>query len=109
MNELLKILKNPNDKLIAIDLDGVLCIGESWKEEELKPNMKMIKFVQELYFKGAHIIIWTARQPKYYSSTLAWLIKNEIPFHGIAQFVKCGADVYIDDKSLNLIDLECVD
>jgi uncharacterized HAD superfamily protein len=96
-----KILKNPNDKLIAIDLDGVLCEGEFWGDGEPVPIPEMITSVREWYVKGAHIIIYTARQPKYYAVTLAWLIKHEVPFHGIAMFVKPGADIYIDDKCIN--------
>ncbi len=34
------LLKNPNDKLIAVDMDGVLCHGEPWKvaDADLPPN-----------------------------------------------------------------------
>ena len=104
-NQAQKILEDPNDKLIAVDLDGVLCKGEFWGEGEPEPILAMIEKVWEWYKKGAHIIIYTARQPKYYSVTLAWLIKNEVPFHGIAMFVKVGSDCYIDDKAINSKDL----
>ena len=101
MEKLKKLLENPNGKLIAIDLDGVLCHGEFWGEEEPIPNQEMINTVIGWYRRGAHIIIYTARQPKYYPQTHGWLIKYGVPFHGIAMFMKPGADVYIDDKGLN--------
>jgi len=102
---LLEILKNPNDKLIAIDLDGVICHGEFWGEGEPEPIKGMIDKIWEWYKKGGHIIIYTARQPRYYAQTQAWLVKHEVPFHGIVMQVKIGADVYIDDKALNIDDI----
>jgi uncharacterized HAD superfamily protein len=100
--ELKSILKSPNDKLIAIDVDGVLASGEWWgddSEPKVIPEMK--EFIWKLYKKGAHLIIYTARQPRYYPQTHAWLIKNEIPFHGICMCMKPGADIYLDDKSFH--------
>lgn len=99
--ELLETLKDPNDKLIAVDMDGTLCTGEFWKdEEEPQPIPETVELVKKLYLKGAHIVIYTARRPELYPLTMAWLIKNGIPFHGIAMTYKCGADLYIDDKVL---------
>ena len=53
------VLEKPNDKLIAIDMDGVLCLGEWWGPEDTDPmaNQLMIDFIWKLYKKGAHIII----------------------------------------------------
>lgn len=103
--DLKSILENPDDKVIAIDLDGVLCEGEFWGEGEPKPIKETIDKVWRWYRKGAHIIIYTARQPRYYPQTHAWLIKYEVPFHGIVMMMKPGADIYIDDKALNIEDL----
>jgi len=104
--ELLDILKNPNDKLIAVDLDGTLSEGSCWNiTDDPEPIPKMIDFINSLYIKGAHIVIYTARQPNMYQMTLAWLIKHNVYFHGINMRVKIGADLYIDDKSLNIDDL----
>lgn len=100
------ILKNPANKLLAIDMDGVLCTGEFWGEGEPAPIPAMLARVSEWYHKGAHIIIYTARQGKYYPQTHAWLLKHEVPFHGIAMLMKPGADIYIDDKALNSEDLD---
>jgi len=102
--ELYKIIKNPANKLIAVDLDGTLCEGKFW-ETEPTPIKEHIEAVNNLYKKGGHIIIYTSRFPKDYELTLNWLIKYGVLFHGISMRVKIGADVYIDDKALNAQDL----
>lgn len=104
-DKLLDILKNPANKLIAVDLDGTLCEGEFWGEGDPVPKQPMIDTITALYHKGAHIIIYTARQPKYYAETHAWLLKSRVPFHGIVMQMKPGADIYIDDKALNVEDV----
>lgn len=99
------ILKSPNDKLIAVDLDGTLCHGEFWGEGEPEPMRDRIDYINGLYKKGAHIIIYTAREPGHYTLTHAWLIKHGVMFHGITMRFKPGADCYIDDKCLNVEDI----
>jgi len=73
MTKLQDILKNPNDKLLAIDMDGTICEGEFWGEGEPKPKQDFIDKMWTWYKKGAHIVIYTARQPIYYPETYAWL------------------------------------
>lgn len=102
--DLLEILKNPNDKLICVDLDGTLCNGIYWGEEsEITPNQPMIDLVWKLYKNGAHIIISTARNVIHTAATYAWLDKHCIPYHGLMMNRKPGADLYLDDLAL------CVD
>lgn len=104
-DKLLKILDAPANKVFAIDLDGVLAEGEFWGEGEPKPIQKMIDQVWVWYKAGAHVIIYTARPPSWFAHTQAWLLKHDVPFHGIVMKVKPGADIYIDDKALNLDDI----
>jgi uncharacterized HAD superfamily protein len=104
-SKLLEVLAHPNDKVICVDLDGTLCEGEFWGTGECIPIQPMIDRVTDWYQKGAHIIIYTARQPKYFPLTQSWLMKHGVPFHGITMQMKPGADVYIDDKALNIEDL----
>ena len=100
--ELLEVLKQCNDKLIAVDMDGTLCDGEWWGDgEQPKQRPEIVALVTKLYRRGAHIIIYTARQPNYYALTHAWLIANLVPFHGICMTMKPGADIYIDDKAIH--------
>lgn len=104
--KLLDILKNPSGKLIAVDLDGTLCEGEFWGGEDPLPLSNAIDHIWQLYKRGAHIIIYTARQPMYYQLTHAWLVKYGVPFHGICMQMKPGADLYLDDKALHTEDAE---
>ena len=101
--KIIEIIKNPANKLIAVDLDGTLCEGKFW-EEEPKPKNEVINRVNDLYKKGGHIIIYTARFPKDYEITHEWLIKYGVLFHGVTMRIKIGADIYIDDKVLNVND-----
>lgn len=103
--KLLEILKNPNDKLICVDLDWTLCTGEFWWEWEPEPIQDRIDYINRLYEKWGHIIIYTARVPDYFTITFAWLIKNWVKFHWIAMQQKPGRDLYIDDKALNIEDV----
>lgn len=104
--ELFDILAECNDKLIAVDMDGTLCDGEWWGHgEQPQPRAEVIELVKKLYHGGAHIVIYTARQPNYYALTHAWLISNLVPFHGICMTMKPGADMYIDDKAVHPADI----
>lgn len=103
-----EILQNPANKLIAVDLDGTLCTGEFWGTGEPEPITHMIEFVESIYKRGAHIVIYTARQPKWYTQTHAWLLKHGVPFHGICMQMKPGADLYIDDKGVHIEEIKTV-
>ena len=105
--KLIDILKNPANKMIAVDLDGTLCEGKFWVEEPT-PIQHRIDFVNDLYRKGAHIVIYTARFPKDFEMTDAWLAKFGVLFHGIAMRTKIGADVYIDDKAINASEVDAL-
>lgn len=98
------ILKNPKGKLIAVDMDGTLCVGEYWgrpEDTEPVPNEKIAELVRRLYMEGGHIVLYTARQPRMYATTHAWLVKHHVPFHGICMTMKPGADLYIEDKAIH--------
>ena len=97
-HDIYDVLKNPNDKLIAVDLDGTLCEGEVWNDEYPTPIQPMIDKMKEWHMAGAHLVIYTARRPSMYAQTLGWLVAHEVPFHGICMAFKPGADCYIDDK-----------
>ncbi|RTL06188.1 hypothetical protein EKK58_06110 [Candidatus Dependentiae bacterium] len=101
-------LNNPKGKLICVDMDGTLCEGEYWHvggEADPLPNQEMIDIVNDLYIRGGHIIIWTARTPDAYAFTQNWAIKHGVKHHGISMQRKSGADLYIDDKCLNVDDV----
>jgi len=94
--------------LIAVDLDGTLCEGEFWGGQEPKPKYDVIKKIEELYKAGHHIIICTARHRNYYQETEAWLIKYKVWYHALSM-EKMGCDLLIDDKVLNVKDIEDIE
>lgn len=96
----MKFDENGKRKVFAFDLDGTLTKGgPPFWEGDPEPNFDMISKLRQIYQSGNIIIIWTARQWEYAPLTVAWLIKFNVPFHGI-QMAKGGADFYIDDKML---------
>jgi len=99
MNKLREVLENPNDKLIAFDLDDTLCKGRFW-EKDPEPIQEMIDLVWKLYTSGAHIIIFTARPIRHTAITYAWLDKYGVPYHGLMMCRKPGADLYVEDKAI---------
>lgn len=90
-------------KVIAVDIDGVVADGLFWKEE-CTPRLKEIEEINNLYKKGATIIYHTARHPKYYELTYAWLIKQGCYFHAL-RMGKMNADYYIDDRNRTIEEL----
>ena len=92
---------NPNRKVYNIDFDGTLTIGGYTNDPT--PNLDIIKTVKDKYFNGHIIIIWTARWWDFSNLLVSWLIKHNVPFHGV-MMGKGGADVYIDDKALSFED-----
>ena len=98
-------MKLKQNSLIAVDLDGTLSEGEFWGGAEPKPIQKNIDMVNTLYKRGHHIIIVTARHRDHYKVTESWLIKYGVYYHAISM-EKMGADLYIDDKCINIRDFK---
>ena len=94
------------DKLVCMDLDGTLCIGDCWTEEAClfaKPIQEAIDKNNEMYISGAHILIYTARPEWFRNETEYWLRKHKVRFHAIVMGNnKVGADYYVDDKMIKL-------
>lgn len=91
--------------VVAVDLDGTLCEGEFWGDGEPTPKQNMIDLIEKLYKAGHIIIIFTARNRSYFQLTEAWLIKHKVWYHSLCMN-KMGADLYIDDKCVNVKDVE---
>ena len=102
-------LKPFNSSIVAVDLDGTLCLGECFTEEDCmkaEPIWKMIEFVNnELYRKKlCFIIVYTARREDLRNATEFWLKKYGIKYHTLV----CGklwSQFYIDDRNLLIKDL----
>lgn len=96
-----------NLRVIAIDMDGVLCTGDCYTEEECLnavPNKKVIELVRRLHLKN-FIFIHTARRDNLIPATLQWLRKNNIPFQAISNNKSC-ADIYIEDRAIRPDEIE---
>jgi hypothetical protein len=88
-------------KVILVDLDNTLCIGEAWTAQDcisMLPNTKVINKVHKLY-QTNFIVIYTARRDKLIPATLQWLRQNNVLYHAISN-IKCSADIYVDDKCI---------
>jgi len=72
---------------------------------EVMPDEEMLEKINKLYKQGHKIIYHTARHPDYYGQTYAWLVENGAYFTDL-EMGKLTADVYIDDKALNVDDVD---
>ena len=96
-------------KVIAFDLDQTIAMysPKYWKTKYIvkvpvraKPNLTIVKLMNDLYDKGHTIVIYTSRWWGDYATIERWLSKHNVPYHDII----CGrfkADCYICDKSIN--------
>ena len=94
--------------IVAVDLDGTLCEGECFTEEDClktKPKIEMINKVNELNRKkDCFIIIYTSRKEFLRNATTFWLKWTEVRYQALVM-EKLWADVYIDDKNVLIKDL----
>ncbi len=91
-------------KVIAVDVDGVLCEGEAWTERdcmEATPIRHNIQKVNELYNHN-FIVIYSARRRHLLNATAVWLDDHNVRYHAICPHSKMAADAYIDDKNMEL-------
>ena len=100
----MKFDSNGKKTVYHIDVDGTLTNGELFWETEPTPNLAMVEAVKKLYGAGNIIIIHTARQWNCAPETVGWLIKYQVPFHGI-YMAKGGSGCYVDDKGMSISDL----
>lgn len=90
--------------IIAVDIDGTICspISKCYAKKEIKhckPYNHMIKTVNELYDRGNFIYLYTHRPSCCERQTKIWLKKYKVKYNNIV-FGKLGANLYIDNKSL---------
>jgi len=110
------------DKVIAFDLDDVICYrdneqGNVNKYFSCKPYYDMIDLVNQCYDQGAHIVIYTARGMTSFSGNphdiyhnLYELTKNQLDdwgvrYHKLAMG-KLHYDLLIDDKAVSSYDVK---
>ncbi len=110
-------------RYIAVDFDGTLCkhtfpgIGPIEEKHE-----KVIKFLEKHKANGSTIILWTCREDceegKFLTDAVNWCKKNAIPIDYVNENApdlglpimfasrKVLADLYIDDKAVNMLDID---
>ncbi len=91
--------------IYCFDIDGTLCTNTDGAYERAKPFPNVIDQVNALYDAGNHIVLYTARGS---TTGIDWreLTGNqlrlwEVKYHKLI-FGKPSADVYVDDKAINL-------
>lgn len=91
----------PTNKIIYIDIDGIICTDECGNYEEAKPLYNNIKLINELY-KENWIVLWTARgtttKKDWREFTEIQLKKWGVKYDDL-RFGKPYYDILIDDKS----------
>jgi hypothetical protein len=94
--------------IYCIDIDGVLCNDMLGDYEKSKPRMKIIKKINQLYDEGNTIKIFTGRGSKtgidWREFTEKQLQSWDVKYHELI-FGKPVADVFVDDKAINIKDL----
>ena len=93
--------------IYCFDIDGTICTNTNGDYPNAIPYPNIIKKVNELYDQGNEIILNTARgattgidwRKETEVQMKAWGVKYHILFLG-----KPGADIYIDDKAINIKD-----
>lgn len=102
----LEELSKLRQQVILFDLDGCLCRGDVFTNEEClntEPIENNIKIFNELA-KNNFLVVYTARRDFLIESTLIWLKKHGVNFHSISNF-KTPSHYYIDDRCINIKEL----
>lgn len=118
ITRLLKSLKETcitDDIVVAVDFDGTLC--NSNFPDCGEPIQPVINFVKELKEQGAVIILWTCREGEPLNTAIKWCKEQGIIFDYINENCpkrneywgcdcrKVGADLYIDDKAISVLQI----
>ncbi len=89
----------------CLDLDGVICKTGGLDYEHSRPHRRVIQKINDLYYKGHTIKIFTSRGMK---TGLNWreLTENQLREWGLKYheliFGKPYYDVMIDDRAVNV-------
>ena len=92
----------------CFDIDGTICYTENGDYHNSSPWYNIINRINELYSDGNKIILMTARganSGKDWSDFTAYQM-NEwgVKYHELIMNKKPHADVFIDDKAINIRD-----
>ncbi len=95
--------------IYSFDIDGVLCDDMLGNYEKSKPRKDIINKINQLYHEGNIIKIFTGRGSK---TGIDWREFTEkqlkswgVKYHELI-FGKPVADIFVDDKAVNIRDFE---
>ena len=101
-------LQNGNMRIV-VDIDGVIAIIKGKDYENAIPIKNNIEYFNQLYDAGHTIIYFTGRgyesKIDYNEMTRKQFDKWGVKYHDLV-FGKPGADVYIDDKAVNISQIQ---
>lgn len=93
---------------IAIDFDGTVVTNENFPSigKDIGATLVLKKLVEN----GHRLVLWTVRSGKYLDPAVKWFSDNGINLHGVNKIKKelnfdspkLNADLFIDDKALNI-------
>ena len=95
--------------IYCVDIDGTLCTNTDGAYENAKPRQGVITRVNTLYREGHRVILYTARGS---TTGIDWkaLTEQQLQAWGVRyhelRFGKPRADVFIDDRAVNVTVLE---
>jgi hypothetical protein len=91
---------------VLVDFDNTLTTGdvEYWNDERPEPDEDVVDAVNECYYAGATVIVWTARPWSEAGRIAAHLTEWGVRWHGL-HCEKGSGDVYIDDKAIRPTEL----
>lgn len=101
--------------VVAVDFDGTL--ARTMYPTILEPKKDMIEYCKELKADGAILILWTCRKGQHLEEAVTFCRSHGLEFDYVNENTpqvielfggdsrKICADIYIDDKALNVNDL----
>lgn len=91
-------------KTLVVDIDGVICPeGKTFEKYTFEPIPGSVEKINQLFRKGYHIILFTARSWAEYHLLKKWLDTHKFHYDQLI----CGkpiGDAVIDDRSFKSLD-----
>jgi|TARA_R100001460_G_scaffold38432_6_gene72982 hypothetical protein len=93
-------------KIYVFDIDGTICTNTNGDYEAATPYQEIVDKINELYESGNTIKMMTARGS---TTGIDWTVLTErqlsewgINYHELIMNKKPHADVFVDDKAINV-------
>ena len=89
--------------IFGVDIDETLTNESCWSREQVlnaTPKQGVIDLVNDLYFQGHTIILYTCRGDSVIPATRCWLKENHVKYHALNNN-KLWCDYLIDDRAVH--------